>query len=136
MLWRTLQSPWRLGNQNLPRSIYLSTSLRTSLLPTRLSSHIVCIRGVHNPTSAEDAEPSATFVHHARLLYGPGKRDKLRLDGLMRVAGLVRSIRKQKSVAFARIGDGSTLANVQAVFPDPQLAKEYVDSSITCSASL
>ena len=41
------------------------------------------------------------------------------------VHGYVRSVRKQKRIAFAAIGDGSTLSTVQAVLP-PQLAEESV----------
>lgn len=41
------------------------------------------------------------------------------------VHGYVRSVRKQKRIAFAAIGDGSTLQTVQAVLP-PQLAEELV----------
>lgn len=37
------------------------------------------------------------------------------------VNGYVRTVRKQKRVAFAAIGDGSTLQTVQVVLP-PQLA--------------
>jgi len=41
------------------------------------------------------------------------------------VHGYVRSVRKQKRIAFAVIGDGSTLSTVQAVL-SPQLAEESV----------
>lgn len=41
------------------------------------------------------------------------------------VHGYVRSVRKQKRIAFAVIGDGSTLQTVQAVL-SPQLAEELV----------
>jgi asparaginyl-tRNA synthetase len=43
------------------------------------------------------------------------------------VHGYVRSVRKQKRIAFAAIGDGSTLQTVQAVL-SPQLAEELVCS--------
>jgi hypothetical protein len=39
------------------------------------------------------------------------------------IRGLVRSIRKQRRVAFAQINDGSSLESIQAVFSDPELAK-------------
>lgn len=42
------------------------------------------------------------------------------------VDGYVRSVRKQKRVAFAALGDGSTLQTVQAVLP-PQLAEGSVE---------
>lgn len=44
------------------------------------------------------------------------------LDMDMTVTGYVRSIRKQKRVAFAAIGDGSNLHPVQAVLDPDQAA--------------
>jgi len=41
------------------------------------------------------------------------------------INGYVRTVRKQKRIAFAAIGDGSTLQTVQAVLP-PQLAEGLV----------
>jgi aspartyl/asparaginyl-tRNA synthetase len=41
------------------------------------------------------------------------------------VHGWVRSVRKQKRVAFAALSDGSHPAGIQAVFGDPALAKRY-----------
>jgi asparaginyl-tRNA synthetase len=41
------------------------------------------------------------------------------------INGYVRTVRKQKRIAFAAIGDGSTLQTVQAVLP-PQLAEGSV----------
>ena len=40
------------------------------------------------------------------------------------VNGWVKSIRKQKRVAFAAIGDGSTIHPLQAVFLKPEQAAE------------
>ena len=121
MLWRTLRSPWRLRDNILPRSTYLSTST----IAARVIPQALCIRRLHDQKPA-NIQRSSVIVRHARLVAEPVKDDKLQVDEPIKVAGLVRSIRKQKNVAFARIGDGSTLANIQAVFPDPQLAKEYV----------
>jgi len=51
------------------------------------------------------------------------------LDGaILTVNGYVRTVRKQKRIAFAAIGDGSTLRTVQAVLP-PQLAEGSVAAS-------
>jgi asparaginyl-tRNA synthetase len=44
-------------------------------------------------------------------------------SNLRTVDGFVRSIRKQKRVAFATIGDGSTISALQAVLT-PEQAKE------------
>jgi asparaginyl-tRNA synthetase len=43
------------------------------------------------------------------------------------INGFVRSVRKQKRVAFAAIGDGSTLKTVQAVF-SPEQAEGSVEN--------
>jgi asparaginyl-tRNA synthetase len=48
------------------------------------------------------------------------------------INGYVRTVRKQKRIAFAAIGDGSTLQTVQAVLP-PQLAEgSVVLLRVTC----
>ncbi|KAH7095160.1 hypothetical protein FB567DRAFT_430836 [Paraphoma chrysanthemicola] len=47
---------------------------------------------------------------------GPSDRESLQINGY------IRSVRKQKRIAFAAIGDGSTLQTIQAVLP-PQLAE-------------
>lgn len=44
----------------------------------------------------------------------------------VQVDGWVRSVRKQKRIAFAAIGDGSSLDSVQAVLK-PDDAAEYVE---------
>jgi hypothetical protein len=125
MLWRALQSPLRLKDGLLPRFPSLSTSISRTQIPI----HAICVRRLHDQ-KAVDTEHAPPLVRHDTLLEGPQKAGQplLQLDKTIKVAGLVRSIRKQKTVAFARIGDGSTLANIQAVFPDPQIAKEYVGS--------
>ena len=43
------------------------------------------------------------------------------------VYGWVRSLRKQKKIAFAAVGDGSTLDSLQAVL-EPEHAAQYVIS--------
>jgi asparaginyl-tRNA synthetase len=47
----------------------------------------------------------------------------------LKVNGYVRTVRKQKRVAFAAIGDGSTLQTVQAVLT-PQLAEGSVECHV------
>ncbi len=122
MLWRILQSPLRLTDKLLGRSLYHSTPLRRS----QIHSGVRRIRPVDDQKVAKSTIAAPPLVRHDRLLLGPLPGDALQLDQPIKVTGLVRSIRKQKNVAFARIGDGSTLANIQAVFPDPLLAKEFV----------
>lgn len=53
----------------------------------------------------------------ARLLARPRQGERVCVDGW------VRSVRKQKRIAFAALGDGSTLSPLQVVLP-PDLAKE------------
>jgi aspartyl/asparaginyl-tRNA synthetase len=53
----------------------------------------------------------------------------------LKVDGYVRTVRKQKRVAFAAIGDGSTLQTVQAVLP-PELAEGSVKLLSTICAQL
>jgi aspartyl/asparaginyl-tRNA synthetase len=62
----------------------------------------------------------APRVNHATLLQG---MDSGESENLITISGLVRSTRKHKSVAFAWINDGSTLANIQAVI-SPEVAKD------------
>lgn len=45
----------------------------------------------------------------------------------VRLRGFVRSIRKQKRIAFAEISDGSTVKNVQAIF---EPGKQYAFPSL------
>ena len=123
MLWRSLQSPLRRIGEIPPCCFYLCSSFTR----TRTISQVSAIRRLHDQKAA-NANAAPQHVRHDRLLAGPGELDNVQVDKPIKVTGLVRSIRKQKKVAFARIGDGSTLANIQAVFPDPQLAKEYVGS--------
>ena len=136
MLWRASQSSPRLADGLLPRVSYPSTVI----LRTRIRIQSPCIRSIHIWKTV-DTEYEPPLVRHERLLEGPLMRHESPLEGpqmagklqlvkTIKVTGLVRSIRKQKNIAFARIGDGSTLANIQAVFPDPQLAKEYVKSDL------
>jgi len=66
---------------------------------------------------------------HALLLSGDGESPPHCLDGPIVIDGLVRSVRKQKRIAFAHIADGSTLAPVQAVFNDPKIAERYFGST-------
>jgi asparaginyl-tRNA synthetase len=66
---------------------------------------------------AELLRPSASQSAFARPSISDGQS--------LTVNGYVRTVRKQKRIAFAAIGDGSTLQTVQAVLP-PQLAEGSV----------
>ena len=66
--------------------------------------------------------PSTRFTH-AELQFNDQfvTPNTISLTGRVTVAGLVRSIRKQKRIAFAHIQDGSTYKPIQATM-DPELA--------------
>ena len=51
----------------------------------------------------------------------------------VQINGWIKSIRKQKKVAFAVISDGSSDSGLQAVFTDVNLAKQSVDRHIYAS---
>ncbi|OJD38070.1 asparaginyl-trna synthetase [Diplodia corticola] len=53
----------------------------------------------------------------SRLLARPRHGERVCVDGW------VRSVRKQKRIAFAAVGDGSSLAPLQVVFDDPEQAR-------------
>lgn len=53
---------------------------------------------------------------------GPASQDKSQDEPTLSINGYIRTVRKQKRVAFAAIGDGSTVQTVQAVL-SPQLAE-------------
>lgn len=60
----------------------------------------------------------------AQLLKSNAPASSASQDGLVTVNGFVRTVRKQKRVAFAAIGDGTTVEAVQCVLT-PEQAKEY-----------
>jgi hypothetical protein len=91
----------------------------------RLLQHAGCRVSQHN----------AAIIHARRYIGSSGPTSTvaqlLRLDassqppedGLVTLNGFVRTVRKQKRVAFAAIGDGTSLDAVQAVLTIEQ-AKE------------
>jgi hypothetical protein len=99
-----------------------------------------CILRLHPrwPRSRAHAWPvgrprcSSTFrpSNIAALLRPSAQHPPLPDGGTLTVNGYVRTVRKQKRIAFAAIGDGSTLRTVQAVLP-PQLAEGSVTFSAT-----
>lgn len=119
MIWRTLPSPWIAGGSVLSRSL----NLPNCFVRSRSILSSCRVRPLHNnPSSTTATSPAVAPVRYARLQDDPGQYEGHQI----KITGLIRSVRKQKKVAFARVADGSTLAGVQAVFPNPALAKEYV----------
>ena len=123
MLWRAVKSPWR------PADLILSQCMSPDLgfTGTRYLPNRLRVRKLHD--AAISSREPYPIVRHTRLLDDTEPNTKARDDGPVKITGLVRSVRKQKKIAFARVADGSTLPTIQAVFPDPALAKEYVKMS-------
>ena len=57
-------------------------------------------------------------------------------QSIVQVNGWVKSVRRQKKVAFAVISDGSSEPGLQAVFADVDLAKQYVKLYTTWSTRI
>jgi asparaginyl-tRNA synthetase len=68
-------------------------------------------------SSFEARRPLSTSI--ADLLRRNAESDAVKVNGW------IRSVRKQKRVAFAAVGDGSTIDSLQAVLK-PEQAAEYV----------
>ncbi|EXJ95597.1 asparaginyl-tRNA synthetase [Capronia coronata CBS 617.96] len=122
MLWRMRPSPWRPGSSVLSR--FRETDQCLARPPYVLNP---CrTRGLHDVRSNPNFVLSPIpLVRYAKLLEDPKQYEAQQI----KITGLVRSVRKQKKVAFARIADGSTLASVQAVFPEPAVAKDITNGS-------
>ncbi|KAK5942389.1 asparaginyl-tRNA synthetase [Knufia obscura] len=134
--------PWRWIRQvRLQRCQTASTLLHENFATTQLSRGLsLCIASRYASTSRESASEvvglspewaknpnpqsptqeltRSKFSKNARLVEDPPPS-----GSKVTIAGLVRSIRKQKKVAFAHIEDGSTLAAIQAVF-NPETARD------------
>ena len=65
------------------------------------------------------ARPFGQYLRHSQLLDGK-RKDQSSVTDDIKVAGLVQSIRKQKSAVFANIADGTTLEPLQAVLQPEQ----------------
>lgn len=79
----------------------------------------------HNPpTATSNGRPA--FLRCAQILQESKKHDNCSYaDQEVRMHGFIRSVRKQKRIAFAEISDGSTIEPVQAIL-QPAQAVEYV----------
>ncbi len=86
-----------------------------------IAASAASIRGA--PTAHSPTEPGLRPLNIARLLALPSDSttDSHRT---VKVNGFVRSVRKQKHIAFAAIGDGSSFAPLQVVLT-PGQAEEY-----------
>ena len=120
MLWRAVKSPWRPTDFVLLRC----TNLDPAHYSVRHLPKPIFFRKIHD--AATSSGSSVPIARHVRLLDNTRPNSKTRCSESVKITGLVRSVRKQKKIAFARVADGSTLSTIQAVFPDPALAKEYV----------
>jgi hypothetical protein len=89
---------------------------------SRRPLHVNCIVNLtHQPRIAQ-ARWLHDLRHHrlnvAQLLEQNAAQEQVEL------CGWIRSVRKQKRIAFAVVGDGSTTGSVQAVLQNPDQASE------------
>lgn len=99
----------------------------------------VCVRGKLVPrTRSESSLQNAMFRRcfststsalppTIQQLLSPRASNSIRSK--VEVNGWVKSVRRQKRVAFAVITDGSSAEGLQAVFTNTELAKQYVSST-------
>lgn len=90
---------------------------------------IQCSAGERPVLFHTHTSPQSTIADVLKRLNGDFKSDQARIT----VNGFVRSVRKQKHVAFAIIGDGSSLDSLQAVLSPVQaerLAEPYAEAVI------
>ena len=111
MLWRTLRLSVRLSRCSISGSQHLTSTVNTSA-------------GLELPYSTK--QENIAPAQHARLLENGPSYKQGSTEHLIRIKGLVKSIRKQKTVAFAHITDGSALQPLQAILKADQ-AKEYTN---------
>ncbi len=117
MLWRASKSPW------LSRALTISRKSSSEIL-ARASPSLRHTRCLYEQTSKAGVSPAPVSLHHATLEDNRKEYESEQSNAVVKIRGLVRSVRKQKKVSFARVADGSTLGSVQAVFPHPNMAKE------------
>lgn len=129
-----LDNVWRHGNSKTVRRRSQSTLPWQDRQPVTVSKpqSLNTARDEINPLLNQDPpeieEPFPASTQRYRqvtLLKDEGGSPNERPHGPIVIDGLVRSIRKQKRVAFAGVADGSTLAPVQAVFNDLRLTEKY-----------
>ena len=113
MLWRSSRTLWRTSTA-CSKNLGDLARLTHPKLPS-LSS----LRKIHTTS------PRQERVTHAQLKDGVRDQD---LKEPIRIQGLVRSIRKQKRIAFASISDGTTHDPVHAVLT-PNLVSDITNGS-------
>lgn len=100
------------------------------------TDRIVVRAGAPDPSrpasDADDREEAdsglhAPFFSAVDLLKDPEHLPSRVQKEEIKIAGIIRSIRKQKHACFAHISDGSTLAPLQAVL-SPELALGWVET--------
>ena len=85
------------------------------IMPTANTAFRRCLRAnVHDAVRPRYSSSTASNISVARLLATPADEAERELYGF------IRSIRKQKTRAFASIGDGSSLEPLQAMLTPEQ----------------
>jgi hypothetical protein len=100
------------------RAISPSGGLRDSISPARRRAFLLPGRSLHDGAGAK-LPPRSSFAQLNERF-----KDDTEPAEKVRIQGLVRSIRKQKNVAFVAIRDGTTFDSYQAIL-HPDKAKEY-----------
>ena len=91
------------------------TVMATVIMPSARAGLRRCLRaGAHSIARPRYASSAAANVSVAKLLATPAD------EAEHEVNGFIRSIRKQKTRAFASIGDGSSLEPLQAMLTPEQ----------------
>lgn len=108
--------------------IHRNANRSISLLPRpgSTTTSVAASGGRRRCISTYSPASISELLSYSTTTYSEGKSTDFGGEQLT-VNGYIRSVRKQKRVAFAAIGDGSTLKTVQAVL-SPQLAEGSVSS--------
>ncbi|KIV96649.1 asparagine-tRNA ligase [Exophiala mesophila] len=106
----------------VPRHSYRLERLGRGSVDFTPTSFLTPRRFQSSVTATNETSQAPRRARHSQIL----DQD---ISSTIKVDGLIRSVRKQKKIAFARLNDGSTLEPIQAVFPDPALAKDITNGS-------
>ncbi|KAL4796860.1 asparaginyl-tRNA synthetase [Aspergillus venezuelensis] len=84
---------------------------------------------------APAASPSPTLIRCAQLLRESKQQPCALEDQEIKINGFIRSIRKQKRIAFAEISDGSALQQIQAILKPEQATELSTGTAIEISGN-
>ncbi|KAL2815545.1 hypothetical protein BJX63DRAFT_161498 [Aspergillus granulosus] len=102
------------------------------MLPWRRAFSTSLARPNHSPAAVVN---SPKILRYAELLERSAQKPHSFEGQEIKLQGLVRSVRKQKNIAFAAINDGSNLANVQAVLSPEQAVDLSTGAAVEISGT-